>query len=220
MLFNRKREKAELQQAHRRIHIQVCKPCRWLWTDGPLDRWADEAVSGPESLWRVPCGGLSQLVLGVAGLGPTAGKKRSIRCPRGKELGGSTELGTACPVPPGSHAQARRVRTGSALQGPVRSAWCGLTAGAHAHGGEGRGQVERSAPAPEDACEVPTLQRTVRPCGDQAGLAGCVWGSAPRLGLAVQGFLPGAGCPGFYIIAAHGCRTHTRACLCDSMEHA
>lgn len=63
--------------------------------------------------------------------------------PRKKELGGSTELVMANPVPLGSRAQPRHVRAGSALQGPVRLVWYSLAAGPHAHGGEGRSRVER-----------------------------------------------------------------------------
>lgn len=106
------------------------------------------------------------------GPSPAAGKDRSIKCPHGKELGGSPELVPADPVPPGSRAQPRRVpgarsRALSAQHGAA--SWQDRTQRRMRLRGEVlRACVCRSAPAPVDACEVPTLQRTARACGDQA----------------------------------------------------
>lgn len=145
------------------------------------------------------------------GPSPAVGKERSIRCPCGKELGGSTELLTANPVPPGSTpspTMSQECPPGpcppSALQPRGRTAhtakdeaeWRGATRLCVRVSPRPCGRLR--GPDPTESCEGLWWP----------GQAGCARGSAPCPGLAVQGFLPGAGCPGFYMIDAHRCHTH------------
>ena len=99
----------------------------------------------------------------------------------------------------------------------VLSAWCGTasrqdrTPTVAKDAAKWRGAVRlcvcRSAAAPVDACEVPTLQRTTRACGDQAGLAAS--GAQPRArGWPCRVFLPRAGCPGFYVTVSRTWVSH------------
>lgn len=104
----------------------------------------------------------------------------------------------------------------------VLSAWCGTasrqdrTPTVAKDAAEWRGGVRLcvcgSAPAPADACEVLTLQRTMRACGDQARLAAS--GAEPR----ARGWP--CGVPRLLRDSQpHVGVAHTRACLRGSVEY-